>query len=257
MRSRAPCSVSVTAATPAAFSNAALTAAFEKAAGVAAVTETLHGARERIATRYVGWPLARVGARLRGHHPKPRKQQEQADSPQAQRSDIDNAITAFADAVLVGETGNSLPEPWSHTVRAAARSRADEAQQALGKAVALGLPPRNRVTPWWRLIALAQWLMMLLVLGGIAWIGVILAFGEFHAARKPPSSLVSDLSLIPWLVVMVVALLLLGSLTASWCQNMVILAADREREQAVQAIRSRIAAVTRHLVLAPTGAELA
>jgi hypothetical protein len=56
---------------------------------------------------------------------------------------------------------------------------------------------------------------------------------------------------------MVVALLLLGSLTASWCQNMVILAADREREQAVQAIRSRIAIVTRHLVLIPAGAELA
>lgn len=236
---------------------AALTAAFEKAAGVAAVTETLHAARERIATSYVGWPLARIGARLRGQHPKPRKQQEQVEPPQAQRSDIDNAVTVFADAVLVGEAGNTLPEPWSRTVRAAARSRADEAQQALGKAVALGLPPRNRVTPWWRLVALAQWLLMLLVLGGIAWIGVILAFGEFHAAHKPPSSLVSDLSLIPWLIVMVVALLLLGSLTASWCQNMVILAADREREQAVQAIRSRIAAVTRQLVLTPAGTELA
>jgi len=38
---------------------------------------------------------------------------------------------------------------------------------------------------------------------------------------------------------------------------MVILAADREREQAVQAIRSRIAAVTRQLVLTPAGTELA
>jgi hypothetical protein len=38
---------------------------------------------------------------------------------------------------------------------------------------------------------------------------------------------------------------------------MVVLAADREREQAVHAIRSRIASVTSQLVLAPTGIELA
>jgi GTP-binding protein EngB required for normal cell division len=230
---------------------AVLAAAFEKAAGVSAVTETLHGARERAAVRYVGWPPARLGARLRGRTTA-RKQQEQAESPQAQRSDIDNAVTVFAD-----EIGASLPEPWSRTVRTAARSKADEAQQALGSAVAHGLPPRDKVPGWWRLIALAQWLLLLLVVAGIAWIGLILAFGEFHAVHKPPSSLVSDVSLIPWLAVMVVALLLLGSLTASWCQNMVVLAADREREQAVQAIRARIAGVTRELVLAPVGTELA
>ena len=56
---------------------------------------------------------------------------------------------------------------------------------------------------------------------------------------------------------MVVALLLLGWLIESWCQNMVVLAADREREQANQAIMARIAAVTSDLVLAPAGRELA
>ena len=224
---------------------AALAAAFEKAAGVTAVTEGLHGARERTAIRYVGWPLAR----LRGR-PAVRKQ-EAAESPQAQRSEIDNAITEFAD-----EVGGSLPEPWSRTVKAAARSKAADAQAALGSAVAHGLPPRQQVTGWWRLIALAQWLLMLLVVAGLAWIGVILAFGEFHAAHKPPSSLVADVSLIPWLAVMVIALLLLGSLTASWCQNVVVLAADHEREQALHAIRSNIASVTRELVLVPVGTEL-
>jgi GTP-binding protein EngB required for normal cell division len=234
---------------------AALAAAFEKAAGMSAVTEGLHSARERIALRYVGWPLGRL--RRTGHAPAS-KQPEQAGPQQAQRSDIDNAITAFSDAVLAGEHGGTvLPEPWSHTVRDAARSRAGHAQEALGAAVTGGLPPRDKIVPWWRLVAMAQWLLLLLVVAGVAWIGVILAYGQFHVAHKAPSSLVSDLSLIPWLVVMVVALLLLGSLTSSWCQNMVILAADRERDQAVQAIRSRVAAVTRELVLAPVGKELA
>ncbi|MGH8922344.1 MAG: hypothetical protein ACRD0H_29075, partial [Actinomycetes bacterium] len=43
-----------------------LTAAFAKAAGAAAVTETLNGLRERSAAGYIGWPPARLAARLRG-----------------------------------------------------------------------------------------------------------------------------------------------------------------------------------------------
>jgi GTP-binding protein EngB required for normal cell division len=225
-----------------------LIAAFAKAAGVTAVTETLNGMRERSAASYIGWPPARLAARLRGQAP-PRKMPsaEPGTATQAQRSDIDNAITAFAD-----EVGGSLPEPWSRTVRSAARSRANEAQASLGAAVAHGLPPRDTVTGWWRLAALGQWLLMLLMLAGLTWIALILAF---HGGHK--SSLVSDVSLVPWLAVMVVALLLLGWLISSWCQNMVVLAADREREQASQAILSGVAAAASDLVLAPAGRELA
>jgi hypothetical protein len=55
---------------------------------------------------------------------------------------------------------------------------------------------------------------------------------------------------------MVVALLLLGWLISTWCQNMVVLAADREREQAVHDILSRIGDVATDLVLVPVGREL-
>jgi GTP-binding protein EngB required for normal cell division len=228
-----------------------LTAAFAKAAGVAAVTETLNGVRERNAAAYIGWPPARIAARLRGQAPAHKLvTSEPAEAGQAQRSDIDNAINVFA-----GELGRSLPEPWSRTVRAAARSRADEAQAALGAAVAQGLPRRDKVASWWRLIALAQWLLVALMLAGLIWIVLILAFGESQAVHKP-SSLISDVSLAPWLGVMVVALLLLGWLISSWCQNMVVLVADREREQAVRDILARIAAVASDLVLVPAGREL-
>ncbi len=225
-----------------------LTTAFAKAAGVAAVTETLNGARERSAAGYIGWPLARLAGRLRGQPPaRKATTADPGDTARAQRSDIDNAITAFAD-----EVGGSLPEPWSRTVREAARSRADEAQAVLGAAVAEGLPLRDKVTGWWRLVALAQWLLMALSLVGVIWIVVILAA---HGGHR--SSLISDTSLAPWLGVMVVALLLLGWLIATWCQNMVVLAADREREQAVQSVMARIAAATGDLVLVPAGRELA
>jgi GTP-binding protein EngB required for normal cell division len=230
---------------------AALISAFAKAAGAAAATETLNGARERRAASYIGWPPGRLAARLRGAGPTSARKLlagHGADVAQAQRSEIDNAITVFAD-----EVGSSLPEPWSRTVRAAARSRANEAQAALGAAVTQGLPPRDKVTGWWRLIALVQWLLMLLTAAGLVWIALILSS---HGSHKS-SSLISDTSLVPWLVVMVIALLLLGWLIESWCQNMVVLAADREREQATQAIMARIATVTSELVLAPAGRELA
>jgi GTP-binding protein EngB required for normal cell division len=228
-----------------------LTATFAKAAGVAAVTETLNGVRERNAAGYIGWPPGQLLARLRGQAPVRKVAGESADAAQAQRSDIDNAITLFA-----GEVGGSLPEPWSRTVLAAARSRADEAQAALGSAVAQGLPRRDKVTGWWRLIAFVQWLLMALMLAGLIWIVLILTLGDSHSAHKPPS-LISDASLAVWLGVMVVALLLLGSLISSWCQNMVVLAADREREQAVHAILTRVSAVASDLVLVPAGRELA
>ena len=229
-----------------------LTAAFAKAAGAQAVTETLNGVRERSAAGYIGWPPARVAARLRGEAPAHKLlASDPGQAGQAQRSDIDNAVNVFAD-----EVGGSLPEPWSRTVRAAARSRADEAQSALGTAVAQGLPPRDKVTGWWRLVALAQWLLMALTLAGLIWIVLIVAFGQSGSGHKS-SSLINDVSLAPWLGVMVVALLLLGWLISSWCQNMVVLAADREREQAVRDILARIATVANDLVVVPVGRELA
>jgi GTP-binding protein EngB required for normal cell division len=229
----------------------ALTAAFAKAAGVAAVTETMNGVRERRAAGYIGWPPAQLAARVRGRTPTRRLLVgDPADAGQAQRSDIDNAITVFAN-----EVGGSLPEPWSRTLLAAARSRADEAQAALGGAVAQGLPRRDKVIGWWRLIAFVQWLLMVLMLAGLVWIALILAFGKSRGAHKPPS-LISDVSLAPWLGVMVLALLLLGWLISSWCQNLVVLAADREREQAVHAILGKVSALASDLVLAPAGREL-
>jgi energy-coupling factor transporter ATP-binding protein EcfA2 len=228
---------------------ATLTSAFAKAAGVTAVTETLNGVRERSAAGYIGWPPARLAARLRGQPGAGKPPAPDPAPTRAQQSDIDNAITVFAD-----EVGASLPVPWSRTVRAAARSRADQAQAALGAAVAAGMPPRDKITGWWRLIALAQWLLMLLALAGVVSIVVILASRGAHASS---SSLIGDVSLAPWLGVMVAALLVLGALIASWCHNLVVLAADREREQAVAAITARIAAATSDLVLVPVGRELA
>jgi len=71
------------------------------------------------------------------------------------------------------------------------------------------------------------------------------------------STLLGDVSLIPWLLIMAAAMLLLGFLTASGCKNLVLLAAERERDSVEQAMRERVDAVTRDLVLDATGREIA
>jgi hypothetical protein len=174
-----------------------------------------------------------------------------ASAAKGQQSDIDNAITAFAE-----EVATPLPPPWSGTVKAAARSRAGQIQSALGVAVRESMPEQDRVVGWWRLIRLWQWVLVAAALAGLVWIGLIVAFGVFHAQRPAPSSLVGQVSLIPWIGVMIAAMLLLGWLTASGCSNMVMLAAERERERAEQQMRSRVDAVARELVLMPAGVEL-
>jgi hypothetical protein len=69
--------------------------------------------------------------------------------------------------------------------------------------------------------------------------------------------LISEASLIPWLLALAAALLVLGFLTAVGCKNMTVAAAERERDVAERAMRGRVSEVTRDLVLQPTGGEIA
>jgi GTP-binding protein EngB required for normal cell division len=230
-----------------------LTAAFAKAAGLTAVAEALASAREAQAARFVGWPVARL---TRGRRDPVRSLRAAsgnqkalaAAAGEAQQSEVDNAVTAFANAV-----GGRLPEPWVSSVRVAARSEAAQVPSALAGAVRAAIPADGVSVPaWWRLITGWQWLLTVLAAAGLVW-AVVIAVA--HSGRQS-STLLGDVSLIPWLVIMAAAMLLLGFLTAAGCQNMVLLAADRERERAEQAMRERVAVVARDLVLVPTGREI-
>src|SRR6202012_6292636 len=80
----------------------------------------------------------------------------------AQQSEIDSAITVFADAI-----SNGLPEPWPRTVRTAARSRAADISSALTAAISESVPTAARIPGWWRLVWAWQWLLVALVAAGI------------------------------------------------------------------------------------------
>jgi GTP-binding protein EngB required for normal cell division len=240
-------------------SAAVLGESFTKAAGAAGVGQALQSARELRAVDYVGWPVSWLVDRALGHDPVRKLRLGNlweelrgisAGPAGAQQAEIDNALTAIGEQI-----GPALPVPWSQTVRLAARSKRDEIPGALGAAIGEALPEENRVEPWWRLVAVWQGLLLGCVVAGLAWIAALLVIGVFHAVHHA-AAIFSDAALLPWVAVLIVAVLALGWLTASGCMSMVSAAALRERGRVEAEMRSRMQDVAEQFVLVPVKQEL-
>jgi GTPase Era involved in 16S rRNA processing len=234
---------------------ARLTEAFDRAAGLSAVAQALASTREAQAARLTDWPVGR----LLGGRRDPMRALRAANGTagatadiyggQAQQSEVDNAITAFADTV-----GSGLTEPWSGSLREAARYNAGRVPQALAGAVQAAIAEvRSGPPAWWWLVTAWQWLLTVLAAAGVA-LAVVIAVGSSTGQH---SGWIGEASLIPWLLIMAAAMLVLGYVTAVGCRNVVLATADRERDSAEQAMRNRVAEVTHDLVLTPTGREIA
>jgi hypothetical protein len=102
------------------------------------------------------------------------------------------------------------------------------------------------VTAW-------QWLLTVLAAAGVV-LSVVIAVVRLSGHSQ---GWVSEVSLIPWLLIMAAAMLVLGYVTAVSCRNMAVGVADRERQDAERAMRNRVAGVTHDLVLLATGREIA
>jgi energy-coupling factor transporter ATP-binding protein EcfA2 len=232
-----------------------LIGAFARAAGLSAVAQAMASGREAQAARVTGWPPGRLlGARrdpirgLRAVSGPEGAVAADAAAGQAQQSEVDNAITTFADAV-----GGDLPAPWGGSLRDAARCNASMVPQALAGAVHKVVTGEwSRPPAWWGLVTAWQWLLTVLATVGIGLgvlIGVVRATGRHQGW-------ISEVSLIPWLLIMAAAMLALGYVTAVSCRNLAAATADREREAVEQAMRDQVAEVTHDLVLLATGREI-
>jgi energy-coupling factor transporter ATP-binding protein EcfA2 len=230
-----------------------LAEAFTRAAGVTAMAQAMASARGAQAVRLTGWPAARL---LRGRPGLPALRGTGADVSgrgaeavsQAQQSEVDNAITAFADSV-----GGALPVPWAGSMREAARGNAPMVPRALADAVrGVAAADAPRPPAWWRIVALWQWLLTLVAAVAVV-AAVVIAVDRLTGHHQ---GVISEASLIPWLLALAAAVLLLGYLTAVGCRNMTVAAAEREREAAERSMRDRVSDVTRDLVLVPTGGEV-
>ena len=230
-----------------------LIGAFARAAGLSAVAQAMSSGREAQAARLTGWPAGRLlGARrdpIRALRAVTGPEASADAAPgQAQQSEVDNAITTFAD-----EVGGDLPATWAASLRDAARCNASMVPQALAGAVQKVVTGEwSRPPAWWWLVTAWQWLLTVLAAAGIGLsvlIGVVRATGGHQGWT-------SELSLIPWLLIMAAAMLALGYVTAVSCRNLAAATADREREAVEQAMRDQVAEVTHDLVLLATGREI-
>ncbi|MGN6682198.1 MAG: GTPase, partial [Streptosporangiaceae bacterium] len=240
-------------------SKSRLTDRFAAAAGITAVGDALRSARELRAADFVGWPVAWFVQRLSGRNPLRKVRlgmlwnelrSVTAGPAGAQQAEIDNALTD-----LGNELAGSLPEPWSNTVRAAVRSRAEQIPAALGAAIGDALPDEDSVFWWWRFAGVWQGLLLGATAVAIAWIGLILVFGVFHAASGLPS-LLSDTGALPWIVALGAAALAVGAATSSICMKIVLSTAERENAVVTAAMKERVAAVATEMVVVPAEQEL-
>jgi GTP-binding protein EngB required for normal cell division len=230
---------------------AGLTEAFARAAGLSAVGQAMASTRAAQAARLTGWPVGRLLGSRRDPMRALRTVGVTVDAAvgQAQQSEVDNAITAFSDAV-----GSGLPEPWVSSLREAARCNAGMVPQALAGAVQDVVAEVSSGPPgWWRLVTAWQWLLTVLAAAGVA-LSVVIAVVRLTG---PHQGWIGEVSLIPWLLIMAVAMLVLGYVTAVCCGNLAVATAGREREAAERTMRDRVAGVTHDLVLLATGREIA
>jgi hypothetical protein len=137
----------------------------------------------------------------------------------------------------------------------AARSKQEEIPGALGAAIGESLPEENSVEPWWRLVAAWQGLLLGCVVAGLAWIAALLVIGVFHAVHHA-AAVFSDAALLPWVAILIAAILALGWLTASGCMSLVSAAAVRERSRVEAKMRTRMQEVAEQMVLMPIKQEL-
>jgi GTP-binding protein EngB required for normal cell division len=233
--------------------------ALTDAAGASAVAEAMESAYELRATDYIGWPMAKVIARLRSDPLRKMRLTELRNELRgaftgpvgAQQGDVDTALQNITDEVTA-----ELPEAWQLSVRDASRSHAAELPEALGASLKNALPTFNQVPGWWSVIRVWQYLLVLVAIVGIVWVGLLVTYGVAKVGH-PPFDLVGDAGLIPYVSVLVGCTLGMGLLTSSACRNVVALSSARHGERMEAAMRDRIIDVVEEKILDPVNEELA
>jgi hypothetical protein len=247
-----------------------LVTALSGAAGVPAVGEAVQRASVHRAVAATGSPYTRWLRRLRPDplrrlhldrarlpadptdpaDPGPAAPIARTSLPAAsavERSRVDLALRRLADTTTEG-----LPDPWPDTVRAAARSRADDLPDALDRAVAVTDLGLERRPVWWRAVGLLQALLATAALAGGLWLAGLYVLTILRLP-EPPTPYVGEL---PLPTVLLLGGLLAGLLVALLARLPARIGARRRRVAVESRLRTAVTEVADELVLAPVVAEL-
>jgi len=240
--------------------------ALSQAAGVPTVVEAVAKSHRHRCVAATGWPPTRWIRRLRpdplrrlrldaasrsaAGAGEPRGVVGRTSIPAAtvvQRSRMDTAIREVAGAAASG-----LPAAWAAAVRQAARSRGDELEDGLDRAVATTSLGVSRRPLWWRLAGLAQWLALATVVAGVIWLLALVAVDYLRL----PQLYLPTAGELPWPTTLLIGGVLLGLLIALLSRVAAWLGGRRRARKAAKALRSSVDQVGRELVLEPVEEEL-
>jgi hypothetical protein len=238
---------------------ASLTGALAAATGVPAVAEAMESAYEIRANDFVGWPAARFIRRFRAD---PLRRMRLGELRQelrgaftgpvgAQQADVDRALMEVGDSVIGG-----IPAAWQRTVRAAARTHAEDLPESLGTALRDTVPDFNQVPSWWWLVRMWQSVLSAVAAVSFVWLIAVLIVGVGKIGHIS-FSLIDTAGVAPYAALIFVCALFLGLLSASASRNVISLSSAKHRERLESRMRDGIATLARRLVLGPVETELA
>ncbi|GIH91757.1 GTPase [Planobispora siamensis] len=250
-----------------------LTSALSQAAGVPLVVEAVAKAHRHRSVAATGWPVTRWIRRLRpdplrrlrlgtpAGRSEPASGTERPENagdavgrtsiPTAgtvQRSQMDTAIRDAAAAASAG-----LPEAWAAAVRHAARSRVNELEDRLDRAVATTSLGASRRPLWWRVAGAAQWLVLATAVAGALWLLGLFVMDYLRLPELP----VPTAGELPWPTALLLGGILLGLVLALLSRIVAWIGARRRARKAAKALRASVGEVARALVLEPVEQELA
>lgn len=222
----------------------------EVAAGVPLVVDAVRRAWVVRARKATGWPVTRWVARLRPD-PLRRLHLEDDADPEVVRTSLpppgaaERARARSAVRTYVDRTTSGLAEDWVLAARGAVEltDLAGPLDQAVG---GTRISPHRRPV-WWTVIGALQWLLLVVMLGGLAWLGVLAGLDALRLPTAEPPTLGE----VPWPTVAAIAGAVLGVLVALLARGVAGLGARRQARTATARLRASVREVADRLVVAP------
>jgi hypothetical protein len=154
---------------------------------------------------------------------------------------------------VADDVANDLSRSWAHAVRDASLSRHVDLNDGLDRALGDTDLGASRIPVWAGLVRVLQWLLLLGVLGGAAWLGAV--FATRYLTFEMPDT--PDLAGYPLPLLVVVGGVVLGIGFALFCRILVKATARRRARNADRRLRAAIAGGADEMVVKPVQEVLA